>query len=85
MNERQTQLLLWFAQNLTIEYIGKLLSVSHDTVSRELRDIEKLYPEYYTNALGIRQAGKRYNSGLSNPSSLGYMGGLADQDIQEKF
>ena len=85
MNDKQKQLLLLFAQNMTLADMGKRFSVSHATISRQLLEIKSLYPEYYANALSMRVAAMRYCKGLSQPSLIDDLDNLADRDMIDKF
>ena len=70
MTDKQTKVILLFAQNYSITNIAKTLDISIATAKKKLKAIEKNYPKEFDNAVSMRESCKRLTYGLQHVISL---------------
>lgn len=70
MTEKQITTLLYFSQNYSLNKIAKKRKVTIQTIKTQLNNLKKNYPEYYNNAVSMRNTNKRLKFGLQHPLSI---------------
>lgn len=88
MTNKQVETLVLFAKNYSITIIAKKLKISRQTVKSRLNRIQKQYPEYFDNALSIRQSYKSIKRGLQRALSeadIEYLFGISKDNCKEIF